>query len=175
MQPLGRYTRPALIAVGLVAALAVYLNRDVHTSPASGPRVPGSEGSGGGSTGKPAPILKEAGPAELALVAPLEKGGKLLDYDLRAISSVDDGVLWLILVKGDAVVYLTVAMASDAGARAPIVVGPYAIFYSGFHASEDASVRLGNALAEIVKANASAPTPPGLATYTPGQMPAPPK
>lgn len=158
--PLGRYTRPLLIGVGLIAALAVYQNRDdvlnlfrEHSSP-------------GGPTTQTHHV-PDATPVELALVAPLERGGKLLDYEVEAIHGVREGIMRIALAKDEATVDLTLALVSQAGPLAPFAAGPYAIYYSSNKAPGDAPVRLGAALAEIVKANAGASTPPGLSTYRP--------
>lgn len=126
---------------------------------------------------RPPPVLaREAGPAELALVAPLAKGGKLLEYDIKAIYGVDPGgALWVVLAKEQAQVHLTVAMASDAGALAPVVVnGQYAIFYSAPQALQADAARLMGALSETIKANAAVAMPPGLGPFKPGALPAPP-
>ncbi len=179
MKTPGIYPKLALIAVGLVAAIAVYQNFDIVTRVFGGNATPSPPSSGEpvGSTpaGSAAARPREAGPAELALVAPLVKGGKLLDYTIVAIYGVESGAITVVLAKDKALVYLTVAMASDAGPLALAVVGPYAIFKSMMNVPEGDIDRLWNAFSEIIKANAGVPAPPGLSTYTPGPMPAPPR
>lgn len=165
-------------AIGLLAALAVYQNFDVVTRVLHGGVVPSTastaDPAGAMSAWTAAAPPREAGPAELALVAPLVKGGKLLDYTVLAIYGVERGGLTVVLGKEKALVYLTVAMASDAGPLAPAVVGPYAIFKSILNAPAEEAERLQGAFGEILRANVAVPAPPGLATFQPGPMPAPP-
>jgi hypothetical protein len=166
MKPPGKYAKLALIPLAVIAVI-IGLNV-VGRTPKSGPPT-----SLGPMT-FPTPPLKQAGPAELALVAPLKKGGDLLDYEIKSISAVDNGMIWVIVKKGETLVYLTIALTAGGTTLAPYSVGPYGIFTSAVSPPPGEMEKLGNALLEVVKANAAVPPPPGLSTYTQGRVPDPP-
>jgi hypothetical protein len=166
MNPPGKYTKP-LIAVGVLVAVFIGL-QVVGRTPKSRPPT------ALGPMTFPTPPLKEAGPAELALVAPLKKGSKLLDYEVRSITGVEGGVIWVMVKKEETVVYLTIALTAGATSLAPLTVGPYGIYTSALQPPPGDQERLGAALLEVLKANVAAPVPPGLSKYTPGRMPDPP-
>jgi hypothetical protein len=148
------YRKPLLIAAVLVA-MGVVIHVRQHAAPEPSPmQEPRLEF-------KP----KEAGPPELALVAPLKKGGQLLDYEIKAINGVENSVIEIVLAKGAGTIGLTLALASNTGPLAPVTAGRYAIFNSRQDAAEEDVGRLTSALVEILKANSGVPVPPGLSAH----------
>jgi hypothetical protein len=121
----------------------------------------------------PKPSPRPAGPAELALVAPLMPGSSLLDFTVREIHAVDRGRLRVVCGKDKAVVRLDVALLDAEGAVVPPAsAGRYAVFYSLRGGAPEDGDRLARALAHLIGAHASAPPPPGMTTFTPEERPA---
>jgi|GEM_PF-2757235 len=132
----------ALVALGVGAALGYVLTHE------RGPSRPKSV--------KPA---SPAGPAELALIAPLAVGSTVDGYELRTVDAVHDGVEVLTFARGASIVRIEIALDSP---EAPATAGRYAVFYS----LADGSVPEadGQMLAKTVAAalQREAPTPAGL-------------
>jgi hypothetical protein len=116
-----------------------------------------------------------AGPAELALLAPLGPGSALVDFEVAEIHAVgDEGTLRVLCERGEAIVALDVGLVAEAGPTPPATAGRYAIFYNTLRgATPKEGERLAMALAAILEQNATAPTPPGMAPYTPKISPMP--
>jgi len=118
-----------------------------------------------------APPVKRpaAGPAELALLAPLGPGSALLDFEVAEIHAVgDEGTLRVVCGRGEAIVALDVGLVAEAGPSPPARAGQYAIFYNTLKsATPREGERLAVALAAILEQNAAAPIPPGMTAYTP--------
>jgi hypothetical protein len=137
-------------------------------------RTPGDDGGRGpkplgASVASSAP---PAGPAELALIAPLVPGGALLDFAVREIRAVDRGRLRVVCVKDKAVVRLDVALLDPEGVLPPASAGRYAVFYSLRGATPEDGERLAHKLARVIEPNAAkGPPPPGMTTFTPDQRP----
>ena len=159
MKSLGTYRKVAVVVVGLFVAFVLY------RSLASRPPAPSPPASSAPPVGGPTALPSPAAPDAMAVVAPLAVGQQLAGWDVRAIYGVLDGSIWVIVKKGDALVHLQIARASDAGALPPAVVGPYAIFFSSQKPIPGGSGELVNALSEIVKANQSVPVPADLSPW----------
>jgi len=111
-----------------------------------------------------------AGPAELALVAPVVSGRRLVDgWTVRDIRGVEGGTFRLDLAEdaGHGRVLLHVALASDEGPPPPAEAGRYAIFYSAREVSSDVAERLAQSLAKVIEKNRAAPEPPGMTAFRP--------
>lgn len=107
-----------------------------------------------------------AGPAELAVVAPLRPGDALADFEVTAILAVDAaGALRVACEQGEAGLTLEVTLATDTGPPPPARAGRYAIFYAlRVGATHEQGQRLAAALAAVLAANAETPIPPGMAS-----------
>ena len=106
-----------------------------------------------------------AGPAELALLAPLHVGDMVDGCAIARIDAVHDGRLALHCTLGDAPIELDVTLASPDSPPAPATSGPYAVYYSAGKATAADAARLAGSLARTLDANASQPRPPGLAPF----------
>lgn len=145
-------------------------------APGCGDPAPGAASAPPASAARPSATAtatseqppRPASPAELAIVAPAGPGGKLADWDVRAIHGVHDGTMEVVCQKGAARVVLSIALAADGGPEPPVSTGRYAVFYSarGGATPEDAE-RLARALAEILHGNEAAPPPAGLGPFVP--------
>ncbi|TKC99120.1 hypothetical protein [Polyangium fumosum] len=120
---------------------------------------------------RPAPAPRPAGPAELALVAPLAPGSTLDGFAVREIRAVQDGVLMLVCEKDRAVVRLSVALAVDDGPTPPAFAGRYAVFYSARGSDPADGERLAKALAAILEKHPDVPVPPGMTSFVPTPIP----
>ena len=106
-----------------------------------------------------------AGPAELALLAPLEVGGSLEDCAVSRIDAVHDGRLAVVCTLGSASIELDVCMASAEAPPAPATSGPYAVYYSAEPSASANATRLALALAQLLDTHVSEPRPDGLAPF----------
>ncbi|MDI1431122.1 hypothetical protein [Polyangium sorediatum] len=120
---------------------------------------------------RPAPAPRPAGPAELALVAPLAPGSTLDGFAVREIRAVQDGVLTLVCEKDRAAVRLSVALAVDDGPTPPAFAGKYAVFYSARGSDPADGERLAKALAAILEKHPDVPVPPGMTSFVPTPIP----
>ncbi|MRG90758.1 hypothetical protein [Polyangium spumosum] len=120
---------------------------------------------------RPAPPPRPAGPAELALVAPLAPGSSLDGFTVREILAVRDGVLTLVCEKDRSVVRLSIALAADDGPTPPAVAGKYAIFYSARRGDPAEAERLAKALAALLEKHPDVPAPPGMTSFVPTPIP----
>lgn len=157
-----RWSLATLLRAGIVASIAVGVGAGLgyliaHQPPPNLART--------GPT-QPHP----AGPAELAVVAPLRPGDALADFEVTAILAVDaTGVLRVACEQGEAGVTLEVSLATDTGPKPPARAGRYAIFYAlRIGATHEQGERLAAALAAVIGANADTPIPPGMAAHAPG-------
>jgi hypothetical protein len=107
--------------------------------------------------------LVPAGPAELAMIAPLNVDSKIGDCKIRRIA-VDDGTLAVTCGRGAAAVTLQVALLSPGSPPPPATSGRYAVYYSAARSAGDLSP-LCVALAHVLDANASVPPAPGLRAF----------
>ncbi|MDI1445230.1 hypothetical protein [Polyangium sp. 6x1] len=154
---LGSLVLPAL----LLALPACSRDRDAPAGPSPPPVV----------SSRPAPPPRPAGPAELALVAPLAPGDTLDGFTVREILAVQDGVLTLVCAKDRALVRLSVALAADGGPAPPAVAGKYAVFYSARGSDPAVGERLAKALAAILEKHPDVPVPPGMTSFVPTPIP----
>ncbi len=137
-------------------------------------------------TPAPTPTLtsaRDANAGELAVVAPLVKGGTLLNYTVTDIKMTPKEGLAVALRKAggflpdggptdggscdpshpdEAVTYLTVWLASDGGSPS-LVRGPFAIFTRPVNMPQSEADRLAAAFADVIGANVNVPVPPALA------------
>jgi hypothetical protein len=144
--------------VGGLAVLAVILNLHHLWKPRRPPGLPIMP------AGTEAPPPKQAGPAELALVAPLKVGSSIEGYDVLAVYGIENGNVWVVVGKGEHTGYFAVAK-SGPGVPAPFTAGPYSVYYAlGQFSGEDA-MRLIGAFNPMIKANVAVPVPPGLGPY----------
>jgi hypothetical protein len=152
-------------ALALAAAIVAY--RGIHREP---PAPLALTGLAGAASALPRPPL--AGAAELSLVAPLVPGSKLGGFVIREIRGVERGRERVVCAHDDAVVRLDVMLADPEGTLPPATAGRYAVFYSLRGATPEDGERLARKLAAVITANAAAPEPPGMTTFTPNTKPA---
>ncbi len=112
-----------------------------------------------------------AGPAELALIAPLTVGGALGDFTVREVQAVQKGVLNIVCVKDRSTVRLWIALGSENGPQPPAEADKYAIYYSVRNADSSDAERLAKALAEIVGKHSDVPVPQGMTEFVPTSVP----
>ena len=102
----------------------------------------------------PATMNHAAGPAELAILAPLREGSQLAGFEIKTIEAVHDNALSLLCTRGNETVRLDITLGgSDPAATA----GRYRIFYS----RGDGRL-LAKALAEILTTHLADAVPSGL-------------
>src|SRR4051812_33082616 len=122
-----------LVALGIGVLIGVGYATNLLGTHKPGPRVPAPE--------PPPPPTAD----ELALVAPLAPGAPLEDYTIAEIYRVDPGVMRVLCTKDAGRVQLDISLAGDG--RAPVNIGPYAIFYAIDKAPDADGQRLAKALA----------------------------
>ncbi len=131
--------------------------------------------SGGASASSTAiarpPDRRSADAPELALVAPLAPGARLVDYEVVRIEGALRGAMRVVCAKGRGVVRLDLAIVAEEGPAPAATAGRYAIFWGAHNAPLDEADALAKALAEVVKNNGSAPVPAGLAPFVPRPPP----
>jgi hypothetical protein len=157
-----------LAGVALFAALVVGLSLYARREVPGAPTTTRAEGSGALPPSPPKP----AGPAELALIAPLAKGSDLGGFEVQEIAGVDEGTMRVVCAKEKAVVRLYVALADEDGAPAPATAGKFAVFYAAHGATPEDAERLSKKLASMIGSNTGAAVPAGMTTYTPKPKPA---
>ena len=108
-----------------------------------------------------------AGPAELAIFAPIVVGSTSKGWKIQEISAVHEGAITVRFVeeKGRGVVDLFVASPSEDGATPPVTTDHYAIFYSARRALPEDADHLAKVLARAIEKNPTVPVPPGLKPY----------
>lgn len=104
-------------------------------------------------------------------MAPLVVGSELEGFSVRAIDSIEDGILVIALEKDHARVRLWIALAADGGPEPPASAGKYAIFYALRGAEPSDGERLARALAAILEKHADVPVPPGMTKFVPKPQP----
>lgn len=124
-----------------------------------------------GSSSHAAPAASDgpeaAGPAELALLAPLRVGDSLDGCVVARIDAVHDGRLVVHCSLGAAPVQLYVTRASPDAPPAPATSGRYAVYYSASGPASADGARLASSLARVLDAHASEPGPDGLRGFSP--------
>src|SRR5262249_32277271 len=120
----------------------------------------------------PAPPPSPAGPAELAVIAPLGPGKKLTErWTVREIRAVRDGTLRVVCAedggRGRGRVDLEIALSEDDGPSPPAVAGRFAIFYEARRAPPETAAELATALAKVIEKNKNVAPPPGLTAFRP--------
>ncbi len=166
MMKLGAQT--TLASVALVLSIAGGLGTGCGRS-SSGPSSSTTAPPEPTSSNAPPRPLPPAGPAELALLAPLVVGQEIETWKLSELSAVDEGTIHLIFSapKGRSKIEILVALADDQGPSPPIVVGRYALFYSVKRVMQSEGDALARAVAKRLEKNKDLPPPPGLAPYHP--------
>jgi hypothetical protein len=157
---------PTVCAAAVVVAGALVEIRRHEVRPGAGASATAREAESA------APPLKPAGPAELALVAPLAKGSDLGGFEVREISAVEEGTMRVVCAKERAVVRLYVALADEEGALPPATAGKFAVFYAARGATPEDAERLSKKLAGVIGLNTGAAAPAGMTTYKPKPKPA---
>lgn len=114
---------------------------------------------------RPPPATKPAGPDELALLAPLEAGGTLADWNLQFIGSIHGGRLPLLLEREGVKIRLDVVLASEDAPEPPAKTRRFHVYYRATQPAQEDAQKLARALAEVVAKNGSVAPPPGMATY----------
>ena len=118
----------------------------------------------------PEPPAVPAGPAELAVVAPLVAGNKLVEgWTVREIRAVRDGTFRVACKQDDGRghVDLEIALHEDADPSPPAVAGRFAIFYAARRVEPSEAAKLATALAKVIEKNKDAAPPPGLTAFHP--------
>ena len=151
---------PILAVLALAAILAPRWARARGRDPAA---ANGAESARASASATPPP----AGPAELALVAPIVVGSTSKGWKVEAIHAVHAGTITVTFAEqeGPGVLDLLVALSSEDGALPPATAGRYAVFYEARRAVPEDGERLAKVLARVLEKNQSAPTPPGLGLY----------
>lgn len=153
------------ILVAVVAILAPRWTRERGADPA--PFLVSNGGPSARASASAAPL--PAGPAELAILAPIVVGSTSKGWKVEAIHAVRDGTVTVRFIeeKGDGVLDLLVALNSDEGVLPPATAGRYAVFYEAHRAVPEDGERLAQVLARILEKNQRAPVPPGLGRFEP--------
>ena len=159
----------ALAVVALAAILAPRLTREREVDPAPFLVSNGVPGARASASAAPLP----AGPAELAILAPIVVGSTSKGWKVEAIHAVREGTIIVSFAeeKGDGVLDLLVALRSDDGVLPPATAGRYAVFYEARRAVPEDGERLAKVLARTLEKNQSAPVPPGLGLFEPRPTP----
>ena len=153
----------SLAGAALVIAGVAALRASVRPQPADPPSLPPVPSA-------PTPP-RSAGPAELALVAPLVPGSSLAGFGVREIQGVERGWMRVVCVKDRATVTLYVALTDPEGVVPPATAGRFAVYYGLRGAAPDEGERLAKQLAGLIHGNPDAPPPPGMTTFAPGEKP----
>lgn len=113
-----------------------------------------------------------AGPNEMALLAPLEIGAELAEWEVKFIGAVDDGRLSVVLSKDGAFLRLEVVLASPDAPEPPAATRRYHIYYRAQGVLPEEGAELARKLAEIIAKNGHVSPPAGMSTYEdPGRDP----
>lgn len=170
-------SRMMLIGVGVLAiGAAVIALRPKRRPNPNGPAAqssardwqqPGAPPAGAPT--RPGGAYPEAGPAELALVAPLAVGDPLGDSVVVRISRVQNGFMHVLAQKGGQTFNLGIGLAREgvAGLRA----GRYVVYILGSTTPNLAAYPVADALARIIRLNVDVPPPPGMNAGTFGASP----
>jgi hypothetical protein len=165
-----------LIGVGVLAIGAAVIalrpkrrpnpNGPAAQSSARGWQQPGAPPAGAPTRPNAYP---EAGPAELALVAPLAVGDPLGDSVVVRISRVQNGFMHVLAQKGGQTFNLGIGLVREgvAGLR----VGRYVVYILGSTTPNPAAYPVADALARIIRLNVDVPPPPGMSVGTFGASP----
>lgn len=159
---LGARTLTAVVLLGGAALAAC--------GKSSGGAHPAGSAQGEPVSSNPPPRpLPPAGPAELALLAPMVVGEEIETWKLKELSAVDEGAIHLVFAapKGRSKIEILIALADDKGPTPPIVVGKYALFYSVKRVMQSEGDALARAVAKRLEKNKDLPPPAGLAPYHP--------
>jgi hypothetical protein len=154
----------AILAAGALSAiLVVRANHDRGPAPAPSAALIGAPSASASAAAAPPP----AGPAELAIVAPIIVGSTSKGWKVEAISAVHEGTIDVKFVeeKGRGVIDLFVATSSEDGAVPPATAGRYAVYFSARRALPEDADRLARVLAKAIEKNQGAPVPPGLGPF----------
>lgn len=172
-------SRIMLIGVGVLAIGAVVIalrpkrrpnpNEPVAQGSARDRQRPGAPPAGSGAPPNPNSAYPEAGPAELALVAPLAVGEPLGDSVIVRISRVQNGFMHVISRKNDQDFHLAIGLAHEGVAATR--VGRYAVYVWGSVRPDPAAFPVADALANILRPNVDVPPPPGMTAGTFGAAP----
>ena len=153
-----------LVGAAAITTLAVRRLGERAPDPSASSALVGAPSAG---TPPPAAKAPPAGPAELAIFAPIVVGSTSKGWKIEEISAVHEGTIHVRFIeeKGRGVVDLFVAQPSEDGATPPVTTDRYAIFYSARRALPEDGDRLAKVLARAIEKNPTAPLPPGLAPY----------
>lgn len=108
-----------------------------------------------------------AGPEVRALFAPLTEGSVVEGWRIQTIEGVRDGNAHVVLTRGGEAIEVLVALRQGTAVTPPTAVGPYALFNMGLARLDRPAAQVIRGLAERMRANASAPVPPGLGPFRP--------
>lgn len=172
-------SRMLLIGVGILAIGAAVIALRPKRRP-TGPaaqssardwRQPGAPPAGPttGAPARPADAYPEAGPAELALVAPLAVGDPLGDSVVVRISRVQNGFMHVISRKDGQEFHFTIGLAHEGVAATR--VGRYAVYVWGSARPDPAAFPVADALARLIRPNINVPPPPGMTEGSFGASP----
>lgn len=111
------------------------------------------------------PRAEPAGPAELALVAPLELGSDLDGWEVSYIGAVTEGRLPLAVAHEGRKLGLEVVLSSDDGPEPAAATRRFHVYYRSRGAIPEDGAKLALALARVLAKNGAVDAPPGMTVY----------
>ncbi len=110
-----------------------------------------------------------AGPDVRAILAPLAEGSDVAGWRVTVIEGVRDGCAHVVLRKGSDDIEVLIARRQGTAVSAPVTAGAYALFNMGLAQLDRQAGQVMRALADVLRANASAPMPQGMGPFLPGR------
>lgn len=133
---------------------------------------PSSNTASSASSSPPAvPAPRQASSVELAFIAPIAPGARVLDYTVTRVLPVENGVLSIELDRGKSAVRLDIAKLQPGGPSAPATFGEFGVFYAQHGAGREDGARLATAIAKLLADVDERPAPPGLSVLQQRQTP----
>lgn len=121
--------------------------------------------SGEGSSSRQSSRLEPAGEAELALLAPLQVGATLGDWEIRFIGAISKGRLPIVVAHEGRDLGLEVVLSGDDGPEPAAATRRFHVFYRSRGALPEDGSRLALALAKVLAENGAVAPPPGMTAY----------
>ena len=109
-----------------------------------------------------------AGPDVRAILAPLAEGSDVAGWRVTVIEGGREGGAHGVLRKGSDDIEVLIARRQGTAVSAPVTAGAYALFNMGLAQLDRQAGQVMRALADVLRANASAPMPQGMGPFQPG-------